>query len=93
MLMFIQCNTTSSSPKKKNLNGKGLYLQFCQSCHGEDGKKGLLGAKDLSTSTLNQDEIVYVITNGSNNMMPYKSILDNEQIKTIADYIKNLKKQ
>ena len=93
MLMFIQCEMPSNPTKKSNIKGKDLYLQFCQSCHGKDGKKGMLGAKDLSTSTLNQDEIVYVITNGRNNMMPYKSILDNEQIKTIADYIKNLKKQ
>ena len=91
--MFIQCESPASSKKQKGIKGKDLYLQFCQSCHGEDGKKGLLGAKDLSTSILSQDETIYVITNGRNNMMPYKSILDNEKIKAIANHIKTLKKQ
>jgi mono/diheme cytochrome c family protein len=93
MLMFIQCETPNIPTKKSNIKGKDLYLQFCQSCHGKDGKKGMLDAKDLSTSTLNQDEVVYIISNGRNNMMPYKSILNNEQIIIIADYIKTLKKQ
>lgn len=75
----------------KTLTGIDIYSQYCVSCHGENGKKGLSGAKDLSLSVLSEQEIIDIITNGKNNMMGYKSLLNQEQIKKVASHIQSLR--
>lgn len=73
-------------------NGVEIYATNCAMCHGEDGKKGLAAATDLSTSALSKEEAVAVITDGRKNMAAYKNVLSTEQIDAVADYIQTLKK-
>ena len=75
----------------KTLTGIDIYSQYCVSCHGENGKKGLSGAKDLSLSVLSEQEAIDIITNGKNNMMGYKSYLSQEQIKDVTSHIQSLR--
>ncbi|MFM7021644.1 MAG: c-type cytochrome [Flavobacteriales bacterium] len=72
--------------------GMELYNANCTSCHGEDGKKAMGGASDLSTSTLSQEEAKNVITNGRNGMAPYGGVMKAEDIDAIAAYLQTLKK-
>ena len=69
-----------------------LFSQKCASCHGKDGKGtsvGLkMGAKDLTTTKLSDQEIEGVITNGKGKMTPYKEKLSGDQIKSLAKFIK-----
>ena len=71
--------------------GIELYKVNCSPCHGEDGKKGLGGASDLSASILSEDEAKAVITNGRGNMAPYGGALKEEEIKALATYLQSLK--
>jgi mono/diheme cytochrome c family protein len=48
----------SETPEEK---GENLYVLNCASCHGEDGKLGSSGAKDLSVSKLNDKQIEKII--------------------------------
>ncbi len=66
-------------------DGKALYEATCVSCHGTDGKLGLAGAKDLSSSVLTVEEIKEIILNGKG-MMPAASV-NAEQASAIADYV------
>ena len=75
------------------LSGKAIYSQYCASCHGDDGKKGLSGAKDLGSSDLSNDESLLVITEGRKNMMAYKGQLSKEQINLVNRYIQGFKKE
>lgn len=75
-----------------------LYNLHCLDCHGDDGKLGLGGANDLSTSTLSLDARIDVITNGSVNgkMRPfgienYGDLTDRE-IEELAKHIEILRK-
>jgi cytochrome c553 len=70
---------------------KQLFEQACSSCHGSDGKLMMGGASDLSVSKLSRDSIIAVITNGRNNMMPYKASYSPEQISELATYVETLK--
>ncbi len=72
-------------------HGKAIFTSYCAVCHGQDGKLGLAGAKNLSTSTLTDEEVKNIITNGKNAMAPYKKVLSAEEITAVAAYAKTLK--
>jgi cytochrome c6 len=75
-------------------DGKTLFAQKCAACHGPDGKGQTpmgkkLGAKDLSAEKEPVDVLVKDIENGKPpKMTPYKGKLTDEQIKTLAQFIK-----
>lgn len=75
-----------------NVNGQELYSASCAKCHGEDGKLNLLGAKDLSVSTMDLNARIEIIKNGKNAMTPFSGMLNEEQIKAVAEYTETLKK-
>jgi cytochrome c553 len=80
----------SSSDKAEM--GKAVYQTYCDKCHGEDGKKGFMGALDLSASILKTAEISEIIKEGKNTMTPYKDQLTTEQIEAVTNYVETLKK-
>ncbi len=91
-------NATSSSsksekPAKKAVDGAKVYKQYCITCHGLYGDMGASGAFNLTTSELNVDERVVVISNGRNTMTPFKDLLSEEKIKAVAEYTMTLKKE
>lgn len=69
-----------------------LYTNNCASCHGGDGKLGIAGAKDLSASTLTDEEMKKVISNGKNAMPKYGTQLSEEEINALVEHVKSLKK-
>ena len=71
--------------------GKTIYEKKCMNCHGENGKAGLSGAKDLTLSVLSHDEKVALIKSGKNAMMSFQNQLNDVQIHAIVDYISQLK--
>ncbi|MEO6882482.1 MAG: cytochrome c [Bacteroidia bacterium] len=73
------------------VDGKALYTNNCVSCHGNDGKKGAMGAADLSTLQADNATIINTIKNGKN-AMPAFGALSDAQIKALADYTTSLKK-
>jgi len=76
----------------ESMDGAALFSANCTGCHGDDGKKGLAGASDLSVSTLDEAGLMEVILNGRGNMQSYKGALTDEQAKVIATYILGLRK-
>jgi mono/diheme cytochrome c family protein len=77
----------------ENLDEKpadALYKTHCSICHGDDGRKGLAGARILPESKLSLDERVALITKGKGNMMAYEGLLNAKQIEAIAQYTMTL---
>ena len=72
--------------------GRELF-QNCVLCHKYDGRggpsEGGYGA-DLRVTKLTREEVIQVITNGrmSKGMPPFKGILDEEKIETLATFVK-----
>jgi mono/diheme cytochrome c family protein len=72
--------------------GRELF-QNCVLCHKYDGRggpsEGGYGA-DLRVTKLTRKEVIQVITDGrmSKGMPPFKGILDDEKIETLATFIK-----
>jgi uncharacterized membrane protein SirB2 len=76
-----------AGPKTLALSGKEIFEEKCSLCHGNDGKLGMNGAKNLAITTLNHQGIVEIITNGKNSMASYKNTLSAEQIELVSSYI------
>ena len=72
--------------------GEMIFNSHCTLCHGEDGKLGIGGAKDLTASILTKEEIIAVITAGRGTMMPFNTILSKDEIEAVADHVLNLGK-
>lgn len=77
--------------------GEKIFNDDCVTCHGFDGKKKHSGAKDLSISVLNIDEIVKIIKSaqviGNRLHSPrFPEVLTDDQIKEVGEYIITLRK-
>jgi len=70
--------------------GKTIFNALCVECHGQDGKKSLFNAPDLTSSKLSEDEKRDVITNGRKVMPKYKNDLHKEEIENLLKYIQTL---
>ncbi len=71
------------------VSGKEIFEDKCTLCHGDNGKLGLNGAKDLSLTTLDHKGITDIITKGKNGMASYKDVLTTEQIEAVTAYIES----
>jgi len=72
-------------------HGKALYLSNCALCHGDNGKKSLSGAKDLSITEKSAEEMFEIISNGKGQMRAYSSVFSKEEIEAVLAYVKTLK--
>ena len=94
--MIFSCSQSIEEIEKlpETERGKALYDAKCASCHGEDGKLGSSGAKDLSQSTLTDDEIKNSVLYGNEKgMPPFKDQLGTEDnINLLVSYVKSLRK-
>ncbi|MEY4486527.1 MAG: hypothetical protein RL440_1060 [Bacteroidota bacterium] len=97
-LLFFSCQTGSENTKEISQQtpaeqGASLYTMHCAQCHGEDGKLGSSGAKDLSISKLSDQKIRQLITNGKGAMPPMKALLETDtNIQLVLSHIKALRK-
>ena len=82
---------SSASAGEPETDGHQVYKSYCISCHGANGKMGVSGAFDLTTSTLSLEERVLVITNGRNVMTSFKTLLPPRKIRAVAEYTMQLK--
>ena len=86
-----QKSKTMQSISTTNINGSELYNAACISCHGADGKLGIMGAINLSASTMDLSAKIEIIKKGKVAMKPFGGILTDEQIKAVAEYTETLK--
>lgn len=72
-------------------HGKALYAGNCVACHGQDGKAGIAGAKNLTISQLDESGIINIISNGKNAMPPYKKVFNEQEMVALAKYVQSIK--
>lgn len=80
-----------AAPAPSEASIKRAYTMKCSLCHGADGKLMASKAPDLSTSTMDLENRVALITYGKGTMPPQKDILDAATIRGIARYIETFR--
>jgi uncharacterized membrane protein SirB2 len=86
--------TISANPDPATKAGYDLYTKFkCADCHGANGDLRKMNASDLSKTILPEDGIKAVIKNGRNNMAPYGSQMNDDEIAAITKYVMSLQKK
>lgn len=81
----------TTQPEESAVNGQRIFKVSCAICHGNDGKLGANGSKDLTKSILTIDERIQLITKGKNTMPAQEGILSADEIKAVAQYSLTLK--
>jgi len=104
-LIVLACgggeDTPSEAPMAKKeaakpeINVKKIWKIRCIACHGLYGDMGTNGAANLQESDKDLDYRINVIANGSENgvMTAFGEILSEEEIKAMAEYTMELKKE
>ena len=83
---------TAASAQNPPLTGRALFEKKCATCHGNDGTRGRWGAANLRLSKLDNNELLYTISNGRGFMPNWKKKLTAGQISSVIEYIKTLRK-
>lgn len=77
----------------KSRSGAVIYKKKCAICHGDDGKKGVGGAKDLTLSTMDSAAIVNILENGKNGMpQQIQHFKSDEEVENMVEYLKSMRK-
>ena len=72
--------------------GREIFSEYCVLCHKYDGRggpsEGGYGA-DLRKTSLTREQLIIIITYGrqARGMPPFKDLLDESKIETLADFI------
>lgn len=70
--------------------GKSVYSDYCATCHGEE-LRNTSGGVTFDLRKLRPDEherFVNSVLNGKNQMPPWRSVLESDQIEAIWVYIR-----
>jgi len=98
-VVFALLTLAASSPAKAD-DGATLFKSNCVVCHGADGT-GTPTGKALKAPDLHSDAVQKLtdkqiedqINNGKNNMPPFKSTLNADQVKLLVAYVRTFKKK
>ena len=89
-----ESSTTPAKPAAKEINAKKIWKVRCIACHGLYGDMEVNGAANLQEATSDLDYRINIIKNGSENgiMTAFGEILDDDEIRAMAEYTMDLKK-
>jgi cytochrome c6 len=68
------------------MEGKRIFTTNCAVCHGDDGKGGHTGGAPLD-KIRDLDAAIATVTNGRNNMPPFRGAFTPEQIRDVSVYV------
>jgi mono/diheme cytochrome c family protein len=80
----------SGAVNPEMIDGKKLFNIHCAACHKYNGTGGISGAKDLTSSSLSDEEMKKIISNGAGDMMPFKDVISSEEIDAVIAHIHTL---
>lgn len=92
ILGFVFSLAAFSGQRTSLPDGKVIFEDKCARCHGNDGTKGLLGAKNLQISQLPDAELLRVVTHGRRIMPAWGKRLSTQELQLVVNYVKQLRR-
>jgi len=98
LLISLSCEDSADhkfDPPKgyKARSGKLIYSKHCVSCHGDDGKLGSGGAKNLTVSRMDSTGVVNILKEGRNGMpRQIQYFKSDEEVENLVDHLKSMRK-
>ena len=91
--IILLSSFTRFSARQVDVNkGKVVFESKCAKCHGADGTKGKWGARNLQVSRLGDSDMRSIITNGKRIMPAWGKRLTDDEMMSVIDYVKTLRK-
>jgi len=78
--------------EQDTFRGQQVFRDNCTRCHGKNGNKGFLGAKDLTKSSLSREGAKKIILEGKGFMPSWKKRLTVSEIDLVIRYILTLRR-
>jgi|SRR5690242_12651847 cytochrome c6 len=98
-LVFAVTTARAAAYAEQTDKSANTFKGNCASCHGADGAGTALGktmqAPDLRSEEVQKlpdSELVTVISEGKNNMPPFKQTFSADQIRALVKYVRSLPK-
>lgn len=96
-LVLLAAFTLAVSMSSFAADGAATYKTKCAGCHGADGSKSnpAMGIRPLSSPEVQKQsdkELSDVTAKGKGKMPAYTGKLSDEEIKTVVDFVRTLKK-
>jgi mono/diheme cytochrome c family protein len=94
VFLITSCsNPDFSSDATGFVDGEKIFTYYCTSCHGPTGDRGAGKAANLIESRMEDHEIRHIILFGApNGMAAYQSMIKDEELNALVDYVKTLRK-
>lgn len=92
LLVAQASQSLQAKPSRMPRTGKELFERHCKLCHGKDGTRGFLGAKNLRESQLDDQALYTAIAKGRKVMPAWEKKLDTIELSLVVSYVKTLRK-
>ncbi len=96
-LTLFVVSIVRASPGPDSAASSATFRTKCAMCHGQDGGGSQVGKsmnvpdlRSQAVQKLSDAELAQVISNGKGGMPPFKSSLSEEQIRSLASYVRSL---
>src|SRR5229473_5886340 len=96
-LTLFVVSIVEASPGPDSAASSATFRTKCAMCHGQDGGGSQVGKsmnvpdlRSQAVQKLSDAELAQVISNGKGGMPPFKSSLSEEQIRSLASYVRSL---
>ena len=92
-LFIIGVNYIPTAQAADVFNGKKIYLNHCESCHGPNGQGQITGAPNFTRGqTLMRSDLAIFesVRSGKNAMPAFWGVLEEQEILDVIAYIRTL---
>jgi len=91
VVLVTACRLPAMAQEQDSVRGQQLFMDNCTRCHGKNGSKGFLGAKDLTKSSRSPEGLKKIILQGKGFMPSWKKRLTMSEIDLVIQYILTLR--
>lgn len=93
VLIIVFMNYIPAAQAADVFNGKKIYLNYCESCHGPNGQGQMAGVPNFTRGqTLMRPDLTIFesIRSGKNAMPAFLGVLEEQEILDVIAYIRTL---